>query len=159
MSTMLTFTKASIHMKDLSARHLIEPLFFAYRDFVGDADKILSAYGFGRAHHRVLHFVGSRPHLTIAELLFILKITKQSLNRVLKELIDQGYIQTHPGETDRRQKHLSLTQDGITFVERLTQVQVERLQEAIKKTCPDTAKSAYRFLQAVSDHHLQEDIL
>src|SRR5271154_4164338 len=72
---------------------LIELLFFAYRDFVGDADRLLENYGFGRAHHRVLHFVSRRPGLTIAELLDILMITKQSLNRVLKELRDKGYVE------------------------------------------------------------------
>jgi DNA-binding MarR family transcriptional regulator len=156
---MLTFVKASTIMKDISAHHLIEPLFFAYRDFVGDADKILSAYGFGRAHHRVLHFVSRRPHLTITELLVILKITKQSLNRVLKELIDQGYIDSHSGEADRRQRHLSLTVTGQKFADRLMQVQKARLQEAIEKTCPDTAKAAYLFLQAISDHPVEEKAL
>src|SRR6201999_4342440 len=72
---------------------LIELLFFAYRDFVGDADRLLEAYRFGRAHHRVLHFVSRQPGLTIAELLDILKITKQSLNRVLKELITENFIE------------------------------------------------------------------
>src|SRR3954468_3826885 len=73
---------------------LIELLFFAYRDFVGDADRLLESMKFGRAHHRVLHFVNRQPGLTIAELLDILKITKQSLNRVLKELLDQGYVES-----------------------------------------------------------------
>ena len=86
---------------------LIELLFFAYRDFVGDPDRILAQYGFGRAHHRVLHFVDRYPGLTIAELLDILRITKQSLNRVLKELVEKKY---HRGEArampDRRQRLL-----------------------------------------------------
>src|SRR5208282_6113134 len=73
---------------------LIELFYFAYRDFVGDVDRLLEVYGFGRAHHRVLHFVSRHPGLTIAELLDILKITKQSLNRVLKELLDKGYVES-----------------------------------------------------------------
>ena len=85
---------------------LIELFFFAYRDFVSDPDRILETYSFGRAHHRVLHFVNRRPGLTIAALLDILKITKQSLNRVLKELIEQGYIDSRAGESDRRQRLL-----------------------------------------------------
>ncbi len=91
---------------------LIELLFFAYRDFVGDADRLLESYGFGRAHHRVLHFVNRRPGLTIAELLDILKITKQSLNRVLKELLDKGYVESRAGVTDRRQRQLYPTEQG-----------------------------------------------
>jgi hypothetical protein len=82
---------------------VIELLFFAYRDFVSDPDRILTDYGFGRAHHRVLHFVNRQPGLTIAELLDILRITKQSLNRVLKELVEKGFIEQRPGVQDRRQ--------------------------------------------------------
>src|SRR5579872_3634262 len=88
---------------------LIELFFFAYRDFVGDADRLLEAYRFGRAHHRVLHFVNRQPGLTIAELLDILKITKQSLNRVLKELLDHAYVEQRAGASDRRQRLLYLT--------------------------------------------------
>ena len=91
-----------------SSDDLIELLFFAYRDFVGDPDRILAEYGFGRAHHRVLHFVDRYPGLTIAELLDILRITKQSLNRVLKDLIEQGYVAQRPGTSDRRQRLLYL---------------------------------------------------
>ena len=91
---------------------LIETLFFAYRDFVGDPDRILTRYNFGRAHHRVLHFVNRNPGLTIAELLDILQITKQSLNRVLKELLEQGYVESRAGETDRRQRLLFPTAKG-----------------------------------------------
>ena len=76
---------------------IIELLFFAYRDFVGDADRLLESFRFGRAHHRVLHFVNRHPGLTIAELLDILRITKQSLSRVLKELLDEGYVESHAG--------------------------------------------------------------
>src|SRR2546429_2939921 len=91
---------------------LIELLFFAYRDFVGDADYLLATLGFGRAHHRVLHFVSRRPGLTIAELLDILRITKQSLNRVLKELIGRAYVEARPGTKDRRQRQLFPTARG-----------------------------------------------
>ena len=83
---------------------LIELLFFAYRDFVGDADKILITFGFGRAHHRVLHFVHRNPGIKVAELLDILQITKQSLGRVLKQLIDEGYVEQQEGAIDRRQR-------------------------------------------------------
>ena len=91
---------------------LIELFFFAYRDFVGDADRLLEDIGFGRGHLRVLHFVNRQPGLMIAELLDILGITKQSLNRVLKELLDTGYVEARPGVTDRRQRLLFPTAKG-----------------------------------------------
>nr|WP_210329172.1 MarR family transcriptional regulator [Methylorubrum zatmanii] len=110
---------------------LIELLFFAYRDFVGDPDRILAQYGFGRAHHRVLHFVDRYPGLTIAELLDILRITKQSLNRVLKDLIDQGYIEQQTGTSDRRQRLLFCTESGHALTADLTRVQVRRIVRAL----------------------------
>src|SRR6476659_5373721 len=91
---------------------LIELFFFAYRDFVSDPDRLLADFGFGRAHHRVLHFVDRQPGLTIAELLDILRITKQSLNRVLKELICKGFIESRTGTADRRQRLLYVTPQG-----------------------------------------------
>src|SRR5689334_21922819 len=96
--------------EDAPAYELIELRFFAYRDFVGDPDRILAEYGFGRAHHRVLHFVDRHPGLTIAELLDILRITKQSLNRVLKELVEKGFILQRTGTADRRQRLLFCTE-------------------------------------------------
>jgi DNA-binding MarR family transcriptional regulator len=111
---------------------LIELLFFAYRDFVGDPDRILAEYGFGRAHHRVLHFVDRYPGLTIAELLDILRITKQSLNRVLKDLIDQGYVEQRTGTSDRRQRLLFCTPTGRSLTADLTRVQVRRVARAIE---------------------------
>src|ERR1700761_7152690 len=101
------FDRESAPMYDL-----IELFYFAYRDFVGDADRLLEVYGFGRAHHRVLHFVSRHPGLTIAELLDILKITKQSLNRVLKELIAKDFIDARAGAVDRRHRQLYATDEG-----------------------------------------------
>ena len=91
---------------------MIELFFFAYRDFIGDADRLLETYGFGRAHHRVLHFVHRRPGLTIAELLDILKITKQSLARVMKDLVDKDYVEARAGVSDRRQRLVFATPRG-----------------------------------------------
>ena len=91
---------------------LIELLFFAYRDFVGDPDEVLEKLGFGRAHHRVLHFVNRNPGMKVAELLDVLKITKQSLGRVLKQLIDEGYVVQKAGANDRRQRLLYATRRG-----------------------------------------------
>jgi DNA-binding MarR family transcriptional regulator len=110
---------------------LIELLFFAYRDFVSDPDEVLSGLGFGRAHHRVVHFVGREPGMTVAQLLDILKITKQSLGRVLKELIDKGYVYQKEGENDRRQRLLYLTAKGEELRQQLMAPQMARIRRAL----------------------------
>src|SRR6201982_2358934 len=89
-------------------RQGIELLFFAYRDFTAEPDAILTRYGFGRAHHRVIHFVGRHPQMTVSELLGILRITKQSLSRVLGQLVRQEFVLQRPGSRDRRQRLLEL---------------------------------------------------
>src|SRR6202035_2437610 len=98
---------------------LIELLFFAYRDFVGDPDEVLAKLGFGRAHHRVLHFVNRNPGMKVAELLDVLKITKQSLARVLRQLIREGYILQREGANDRRQRLLYVTPKGEALAMKL----------------------------------------
>ncbi len=130
---------------------LIELLFFAYRDFVGDADRVLETFGFGRAHHRVLHFVNRHPDLTIAELLDILGITKQSLNRVLKELLDQGYVESRAGESDRRQRRLCATAKGRDLAARLSYVQGERFERALRQLPEGARGAAVEFLLAMID--------
>ena len=130
---------------------LIELLFFAYRDFVGDPDRLLEDYGFGRAHHRVIHFVDRNPGLTIAELLDILKITKQSLNRVLKELISKGFIESRLGVEDRRQRHLHVTAQGKHLADSLADLQMKRIGRAITEIGPSNALVARRFLEAMID--------
>ncbi len=110
---------------------LIELLFFAYRDFISDPDAILAEYGFGRAHHRVLHFVNRNPGLTVADLLGILKITKQSLARVLKQLVDSGFIEQKPGPNDRRQRLLYTTAEGRMLADRLIKPQSRRIDGAL----------------------------
>lgn len=113
---------------------LIELLFFAYRDFVSDPDAVLEQLGFGRAHHRVVHFVGRYPGMTVAQLLDILRITKQSLGRVLKDLIDKGYVFQKEGETDRRQRLLHLTEAGEELRQRLMAPQMSRIRRAVTET-------------------------
>jgi DNA-binding MarR family transcriptional regulator len=110
---------------------LIELLFFAYRDFVSEPDEILQEFGFGRAHHRVVHFVGRDPGMTVAQLLDILRITKQSLGRVLKELIDKGYVLQKEGENDRRQRLLHLTNAGEELRQQLMAPQIARIRRAL----------------------------
>lgn len=112
---------------------LIELLFFAYRDFVSDPDALLDQLGFGRAHHRVVHFVGRDPGMTVAQLLDILRITKQSLGRVLKDLIDEGYVFQKEGESDRRQRLLHLTDAGEELRQRLMAPQMSRIRRAVSE--------------------------
>src|SRR5437764_13068313 len=102
-------SRANVHfLSEEEVRQGIELLFFAYRDFTAEPDAILMRYGFGRAHHRVVHFVGRHPQMTVSELLGILRITKQSLSRVLGQLVRQEFIVQRPGSQDRRQRLLEL---------------------------------------------------
>lgn len=110
---------------------LVELLFFAYRDFTGDPDVVLAEYGLGRAHHRVLHFVRRNPGLRVADLLNILKITKQSLARVLKQLMDDGWLLQEMGAEDRRERRLHLSPRGSELAERLVALQIERIERAL----------------------------
>ncbi len=119
--------------REEAVRQGIELLFFAYRDFTAEPDAILAEYGFGRAHHRVVHFVGRHPHMTVGELLGILRITKQSLNRVLGQLVRQGFIMQQRGAQDRRQRLLLLTERGRELEERLSAPQRARVGAAYKK--------------------------
>lgn len=130
---------------------LIELLFFAYRDFVGDADRLLEQYEFGRAHHRVLHFVSRKPGLTVAELLDILKITKQSLNRVMKDLLDGGFVDVRTGVSDRRQRLLFPTPKGRELALGLARLQSERFRVALGEMPAGSAAEAARFLLAMVD--------
>jgi DNA-binding MarR family transcriptional regulator len=114
----------------------IELLFFSYRDFTSDPDTILAEIGFGRAHHRVVHFVGRNPGITVAALLDILRITKQSLARVLREVIERGYLVQQTGEKDRRQRRLYLTEAGAALWERLVAPQRERVRNALAAPGP-----------------------
>ncbi len=111
-------------------------LFFGYRDFTAGPDAILAELGMGRAHHRVLHFLGRRPGLTVGELLGILAITKQSLARVLTPLVAQGYVAQSPGRADRRQRHLSLTPMGEALERRLFERQRETVTRAYREAGP-----------------------
>lgn len=138
-------------LTETPAYDLIELFFFAYRDFVSDPDLILADYAFGRAHHRVLHFVDRQPGLTIAELLDILKITKQSLNRVLKELIEKDFIDCRPGVEDRRQRLLFTTDQGHELALRLAKLQTRRIMRALAEGRPGLREAASAFLLAMID--------
>ncbi|HZS65208.1 MAG TPA: MarR family winged helix-turn-helix transcriptional regulator [Xanthobacteraceae bacterium] len=138
---------------------IIELLFFAYRDFVGDPDEVLREFGFGRAHHRVLHFVNRNPAMKVASLLDILKITKQSLGRVLKQLVDEGYIVQKEGASDRRQRLLYATPKGEALALKLAGLQTDRIMRALEELGPGGRQSARRFLIAMLNAEGRKDVL
>jgi DNA-binding MarR family transcriptional regulator len=138
---------------------LIELLFFAYRDFVGDADEVLAKFGFGRAHHRVLHFVSRNPGMKVADLLDILNITKQSLSRVLKQLVDEGYVLQKEGAQDRRQRLLYATSKGETLSRKLDDLQTRRIMRAFAELGPGAHEAARRFLTAMIDADNRDGVL
>ncbi len=130
-------TANPLFLRENELRQGIELLFFAYRDFTSDPDAILSEFGFGRAHHRVIHFVGRNPGMSVAELLAILRITKQSLSRVLGQLIEQGYIVQEKGTRDRRQRLLKLTEKGTELERKLSEPQRARVAKAYREAGAD----------------------
>ena len=136
-------------LPEAKLQEFAELLFFAYRDFTGDPDAILKDFGFGRAHHRVLHFVNRHSGLRVADLLELLNITKQSLSRVLKQLIDQGYIVQQAGASDRRERLLFPTQRGRALAERLAAPQMVRLANALEAAGPGAEAALRRFLEAM----------
>ncbi len=123
-----------LDLSETALRRAIELLFFAYRDFTGDADALLVRYGFGRAHHRVIYFVGREPGITVSELLSILKITKQSLAPVLSQLIEQGFVVQRPDLQDRRRRRLYLTAEAKALERRLTERQTARIAAACRRS-------------------------
>jgi DNA-binding MarR family transcriptional regulator len=138
---------------------IIELLFFAYRDFVGDPDEVLSKLAFGRAHHRVLHFVNRNPGMKVADLLEILNITKQSLGRVLKQLVDQGFVVQKEGAQDRRQRLLYVTPKGEALALKLAGLQTARIGRAFAELGPGAHEAARRFLTAMIDADNREGVL
>jgi DNA-binding MarR family transcriptional regulator len=135
--------------RDAAVRQGIELLFFAYRDFTAEPDAILARYGFGRAHHRVVHFVGRHPQMPVGELLAILRITKQSLSRVLGQLVRQGFIVQRPGERDRRQRLLELTAKGQELERQLSAPQRARIAAAYRQAGAPAIEGFRQVLLAV----------
>jgi len=138
---------------------LIERMFFGYRDFVGVADAALDETGYGRAHHRVLHFVDRHPGLTVGELLAILKVTKQGLARVLKTLVDDDLIRSEPGPHDRREKRLSTTREGHDLARHLARLQTARIEAALAAAGPDSRATVAAFLAGLVDEAERGDVL
>src|SRR5256885_16619223 len=138
---------------------LIELLFFAYRDFVSDPDHVLEKFGFGRAHHRVLHFVNRNPGMKVADLLETLRITKQSLGRVLKQLVDEGYVLQKQGPDDRRHRLLFVTSKGEQLAMKLAGLQTKRITRALSALGPNAHEAARAFLAAMVDEESREGVL
>jgi DNA-binding MarR family transcriptional regulator len=126
-----------------------ELLYFAYRNFTSDPDAVLETYGFGRAHHRVLHFIHRNPGLKVAELLDILRITKQSLARVLKDLRDKGFVAHKPGPDDLRERRLYVTAKGTRLAEKLSVLQVRRIEAALTEAGLGADAATRRFLMGM----------
>ena len=142
-------TLPNSHEEEL--RQGIELLFYAYRDFTAEPDAMLSRYGFGRAHHRVIYFVGRHPHMSVSELLGILRITKQSLARVLGQLVRQGFIVQQTGKSDRRQRLLQLTPAGIELERELSENQRQRIERAYAEAGPQAVEGFRKvMLQVIS---------
>ena len=142
------------HAADREIVGLVELIFFAYRDFTSDPDAILGTFGFGRAHHRVIHFVGRHPGMRVAELLEILRITKQSLARVLKELVERGFIVQRTGEAERRQRLLFVTRQGAELHRRLMAPQTERIRRALAEGGDNVREVLFRLIDANDRSHV-----
>lgn len=138
-------------LRDEELRKGIELLYFAYRDLVSDPDEALAQYGFGRAHHRVIHFVGRRPGMPVADLLELLSITKQSLSRVLSSLVEEGYVRQDKGSRDRRQRLLYLTDKGRELERKLAALQRDRVIRAYKDAGADAVAGFWRVLLGLID--------
>ena len=156
-----TTIRAALSEDEVNDLGIIELLFFSYRDFTADPDKQLETMGFGRAHHRVLYFVNRKPGMSVAELLDVLKITKQSLARVLKQLVDNGHIVQLTGEADRRQRELYPTTSGRELILSLTQPQSNRIAAALAESNVTEKRIIQNFLKAMvnSDQRDQIDSL
>tara|TARA_B100002003_G_scaffold10978_1_gene9428 strand:+ start:153 stop:638 length:486 start_codon:yes stop_codon:yes gene_type:complete len=122
-----------LFLSNKEIKKVIELLFFSYRDFTAGPDKILEKIKFGRAHHRIIYFVGKKNNITIKDLLAILQITKQSLSRVLNQLVSEGYVNVTIGY-DKRTKNLSLTQKGIDLEDKLSTIQINKIKKIISKS-------------------------
>ena len=142
-------------LREEALRFSIELLFFAYRDFTAEADEILARRDLGRAHHRVVYFVGREPGITITALLSILNITKQSLSRVLNKLVDDGYVDLRQGMDDKRQRLLTLTEKGHDLEAELTSVQKRRFSKAYKAAGFTSADGFLAVMQEMLDPETQ----
>lgn len=147
--------EALLFLTDEQLRQGIEAMFFAYRGFTADPDRILSDMAYGRAHHRALHFIGRAPGTTVNNLLNILGVTKQSLNRVLRTLIADGLVHSTVGRQDKRERHLNLTQEGRSLEQTLSDAQRARMRAAYRDAGPDAVAGFRTVLEAMMDGEMR----
>ena len=140
-----------LFLTDEQLRKSIEAMFFAYRGFTADPDRILEAQGYGRAHHRALHFVRRSPGTTVNNLLAILGVTKQSLNRVLRRLVEDGLVESRVGAQDKRERHLFLTEAGESLERELSAAQTERMRLAFRNVGPEAVAGFRAVLEEMMD--------
>jgi DNA-binding MarR family transcriptional regulator len=140
-----------LFLTDEQLRKGIEAMFFAYRGFTADPDRILENYAYGRAHHRALHFINRSPGTTVNNLLSILGVTKQSLNRVLRSLIEDGLVESRVGRRDKRERHLYLTQKGSDLERDLSEAQRNRMRAAFRAAGPEAVSGFRQVLEAMMD--------
>ena len=148
----------ALFLREEELRRGIEMMFFAYRDFTGEADSILAEQNMGRAHHRAIYFIGRNPGITVSELLGILNITKQSLSRVLSALVETGHVVQHTGPEDRRQRLLYLTETGNALEARLTEVQGRRFAKAYREAGMSAVEGFHRVLQGLLDDRTGQQV-
>jgi len=148
-----------LFLTDDQLRNGIELMFFAYRGFTADPDRLLEDYGYGRAHHRALHFVNRRPGVTVNALLDILGVTKQSLNRVLRQLVEDGLIESRIGQVDRRQRNLYLTEKGKTLERTLSESQRTRMRKAYMEAGPEAVHGFRTVLEQMIDPEMRPRVL
>jgi len=140
-----------LFLTDEQLRKGIEAMFFAYRGFTADPDRILAQYSYGRAHHRAVHFINRSPGTTVNNLLNILGVTKQSLNRVLRALIDDGLVESRIGTRDKRERHLYLTETGQALERELSEAQRKRMRAAFRMAGPDAVAGFRTVLESMMD--------
>ncbi|KIN62626.1 Transcriptional regulator PetP [Sulfitobacter noctilucicola] len=140
-----------LFLTDEQLRQGSEAMFFAYRGFTADPDRILADMAYGRAHHRAIHFIGRAPGTTVNNLLNILGVTKQSLNRVLRTLIADGLVSSTQGRADKRERHLHLTEEGRTLEQTLSDAQRARLRAAFRDAGPEAVAGFRTVLEAMMD--------
>ncbi len=147
--------QALLFLTDEQLRKGIEAMFFAYRGFTADPDRILSDKGYGRAHHRAIHFIHRSPATTVNNLLSILGVTKQSLNRVLRTLIEDGLVQSRVGREDKRERHLVLTEAGAALERALSDAQRDRMRAAYRAAGPVAVAGFRQVLEAMMDQDMR----
>ena len=140
-----------LYLTDEQLLQGIELMFFAYKGFTSDPDLILEEFGYGRAHHRAIHFINRRPGLTVNDLLDILGVTKQSLNRVLRQLIEDGLVESRVGRADKRQRNLYLKEKGEALEAQLAKAQQARMRKAYSAAGPEAVEGFRKVLENMID--------